>query len=104
MTFDLRDYPPDWRWIVRQIRDQANNCCEFCGIANGAVTVRATRVVLTTAHLDHDTSNNDPANLRALCQSDHLAWDRDHHIATGHQTRRQRRIARGQLTLTGETP
>ena len=38
-----------------------------------------TRVVLASAHLDHDPSNNDPGNLAALCQRCHLAHDRPEH-------------------------
>ena len=33
------------------------------------------RVVLTVAHLDHDTSNNDDSNLQALCQRCHNRLD-----------------------------
>lgn len=33
------------------------------------------RVVLTIAHLDQDRTNNDPANLAALCQRCHLRHD-----------------------------
>ena len=33
-------------------------------------------VILTTAHLDHDTWNSDDDNLRALCQRCHLTHDR----------------------------
>jgi 5-methylcytosine-specific restriction endonuclease McrA len=32
-------------------------------------------VVLTIAHMDHDEANNDPENLRALCQRCHNSWD-----------------------------
>jgi len=35
-----------------------------------------TRVILTVAHLDHDESNNEPSNLKALCQRCHLNHDR----------------------------
>ena len=35
-----------------------------------------TRVVLASAHLDHDPSNNHPHNLSALCQRCHLSHDR----------------------------
>ena len=38
-----------------------------------------TRVVLASAHLDHDPSNNDPHNLSALCQRCHLSHDRPEH-------------------------
>ncbi len=34
-----------------------------------------TKVILTIAHLDHDTSNSDPENLKALCQKCHLSHD-----------------------------
>lgn len=39
----------------------------------------ATFVVLATAHLDQDPSNNDPRNLAALCQRCHLQHDRAAH-------------------------
>lgn len=40
------------------------------------------RVVLTTAHLDHIPEHCDPSNLRAMCQSCHLNYDREHHAET----------------------
>ena len=36
------------------------------------VAVRITKVVLATAHLDHDPTNNRPKNLKALCQRCHM--------------------------------
>lgn len=46
------------------------------GMARGSeYEGRGVRVVLTVAHLDHDESNNDPSNLRALCQLHHLRHD-----------------------------
>lgn len=35
-------------------------------------------VVLTIAHLDHDVSNNDESNLKALCQACHTRYDARH--------------------------
>ena len=40
---------------------------------------RLTRVVLASAHLDHDPGNNAMRNLAALCQRCHLAHDRPEH-------------------------
>ena len=40
---------------------------------------KITRVILTTAHLDHTPEHNDPANLRALCCRCHLLHDAEHH-------------------------
>ncbi|GJE02823.1 hypothetical protein [Methylobacterium isbiliense] len=58
--------------------------------------VRTTRVVLATAHRDHDPSNNANENLAALCQRCHMLHDR-----TEHQRRRWftlfRRKAMGDL-------
>lgn len=43
---------------------------------------RPIRIVLTIAHLDHDTAHNDDSNLAALCQRCHLRHDRNQHAAT----------------------
>lgn len=127
MPMNLADYHPDWRWISKQVREQANNTCEQCGVSNHAVGARdyqrnwhsetsidsmstktrkylfgsvfggecpdMIRIVLTVAHLDHDRDNNDPANLRALCQRCHLNWDRDQHI----ESRRKSALDRNAL-------
>lgn len=44
-------------------------------------------IVLTVAHLDHNPENHDPANLKALCQKCHLAYDLPLHMANAAQTR-----------------
>jgi hypothetical protein len=41
--------------------------------------VRTTRVVLATAHLDHDPTNNRLRNLKALCQRCHMLHDAAEH-------------------------
>jgi len=65
-----------------------------------------TRVVLTIAHLDHDHTHNDPANLRALCQRCHLTYDARTHAQHAKVTRGNNReaaaLASGQLSLFGE--
>ena len=45
----------------------------------GAGAVRTTRVVLATAHRNHDTTDNSGANLAAFCQRCHLQHDRPEH-------------------------
>lgn len=50
-------------------------------------------IVLTVAHLDHTPENNEPENLRALCQKCHLDHDRKHH------TQSRIRNARDQHTI-----
>lgn len=58
-----------------EVRDAVTG--EDRGLARGSEydVERFTKVVLTVAHLDHVESNNDAANLRALCQRCHLAHD-----------------------------
>jgi hypothetical protein len=88
-------YPEDWPLISLRIKRRAGWRCECegeCGsgkhtgrcaaIHLGAAPASGKRVILTTAHLDHTPENCDPDNLRAMCQSCHLSYDRDHHAAT----------------------
>jgi 5-methylcytosine-specific restriction endonuclease McrA len=110
-------YPKDWQAIRATILYRAGNACEQCGIPNRAWRNNATGqwtkdaglaeawrldgdkiadIVLTVAHLDHTPEHNDLANLRALCQRCHLAYDADHHAQTAYQTRR-RHLALGDL-------
>lgn len=92
-------YPKDWDQISRRIRfERAEGRCECrgeCGrsrehlfygrcinLHGRPAFATASRVVLTTAHLDHTPENCAEDNLRAFCQGCHLHHDRDHHAAT----------------------
>jgi hypothetical protein len=98
------------------ILERAKHCCEQCGVANyatgsrdlagnwhttkqicnmnsdvgygyfGTYGVKDIKIVLTIAHLDHDITNNDPANLKALCQKCHLALDSKQHRENARKT------------------
>lgn len=93
-------YPSDWAAISQRIRrERAGDICECdgrcrghespCGALNGAPhPITGSRVVLTVSHLDHDPTNNDDANLLAMCQRCHLRYDADLHRATREATRR----------------
>jgi len=38
MPIDYSEYPSNWKTEIRpRILDRAENCCEFCGIVNGAM-------------------------------------------------------------------
>ena len=41
--------------------------------------ISTTRVILATAHRDHDPTNNRPRNLVAFCQRCHMLHDREEH-------------------------
>jgi len=103
MPIDYKKYPPNWKTEIRPaILERANHCCEFCGVRNhsigfrkndvwheieqsfgGDVTAEEARqkgfkivkIVLTIAHLDNNTGNNDFSNLKALCQRCHNRYD-----------------------------
>jgi hypothetical protein len=53
---------------------------------------KAITVVLTIAHLDHDISNNDYGNLKALCQRCHLNLDKEQHTESRAKTRRRKSL------------
>ncbi len=75
-------YP--WRW-------SEHSGCSLC--LAGDPECRPVRVVLTVAHLDHDTTNNTTSNLAALCQRCHLRLDRHQHATNARATRRGRKAA-----------
>lgn len=71
-----------------------------CWAINGREhPITGSRVVLTVAHLDHDPSNNDPANLRAFCQRCHNRYDAEFREINRQLTRRQRQIDAGQIVM-----
>jgi hypothetical protein len=59
-----------------------------CRARHGTVApISGTKIVLTTAHLDHTPENCADDNLMAMCQGCHLHYDRDHHAETARATR-----------------
>lgn len=93
-------YPDDWDEISNRIRfERAGGICEcrgeckvhagWCAAIHGqAHPVTGSKVVLTTAHLDHMPENCDDDNLLAMCQRCHLAYDAKHHAETRYKNRR----------------
>ena len=135
MPIKPENYPPNWKQISLAVREAAGNKCEFCGVQNHAIGARdrygewhdmsridgmsasegdslwdeypnMIRIVLTVAHLDHNTFNNDRRNLKALCQKCHLTYDAKLHAKHAKVTRGKRRIERvaatGQLSFIDE--
>ncbi|MFG5120482.1 hypothetical protein [Methylorubrum sp. POS3] len=74
----------DGRWWDEDAsswRDGAGGIvCHAIGADDVLATVRTTRVVLATAHRNHDTADNTPANLAAWCQRCHMLHDRPEHV------------------------
>lgn len=99
---NVKRYPPDWKDISLAIKGRAGWRCECegeCGRGThegrctnehgGAAYGTGSKVVLTTAHLDHTPENCKAENLKAMCQGCHLHYDKDHHAQTRSETRRK---------------
>ena len=109
-------YPQNWREISHRIKsERARWRCECLGeCGRGTHDGRCSnvhgqpaygtgsKVVLTTAHLDHTPEHCGDDNLRAMCQGCHLHYDRDHHAETRAETRAAAVLASGQLTLDAD--
>lgn len=114
MPMDRSRYPENWDAIAQATKEAANWHCEHCKkpcrrpgqswpeFALERINIgwhvdldKPQQWTLTVAHLDQDPSNNDPANLKALCSICHLEHDRPHRLAN-----RRRKLERaGQLNL-----
>jgi hypothetical protein len=66
-----------------------------CAPSPNDEALRTTKVVLATAHLDHDPGNNTQRNLKAFCQRCHMLHDREEH-------RRRRQNARRMSKALGD--
>ena len=71
----------DGRWWDETLQSWRNPRGRPLPRLEGGIALAAmlTKVVLATAHLDHDPTNNRPKNLKALCQRCHLMHDRVEH-------------------------
>jgi len=96
-------YPPDWDEISARIRfRRANNRCEQCGAVNYKPHPETgSRVVLTTAHLNHDPSDNRDENLKALCQACHNRYDAAKRTQNRKRCQRWDQEKAGQLPMDG---
>jgi hypothetical protein len=102
-------YPKDWRAISLSVRERAGWRCEGspgfypdCRAAHGEPhPLTGSKVVLTVAHLDHAPENNNPSNLRAMCQRCHLTYDAKEH---GKNARVTRFLKMGQPDLLETRP
>ena len=102
MPINYKKYPANWKEIRQRILERAENKCEKCGLQNRQIVashkgedkkviwvrhflasflknkdIKAVKVVLTIAHLDHDEVNHDVKDerLAAMCQLCHLRYD-----------------------------
>lgn len=83
-----------WQRMGDRERWSDCDCPSACAtLALGDAVVHRVRIVLTISHTDHDPANNDPANLRALCQRCHNRHDGPHRAETRRRTRAAKAVA-----------
>lgn len=102
MAFKKDKYPPDWTYRIRPaILKRDGYKCAFCGVSNHKIGYRdenlnfiecdeflrnwalkngkkVFKIHLAVMHMDHDTTNNDFANLKSGCQLHHNRHDAKH--------------------------
>ena len=124
MPCDYGNYPATWPQIRKRILARAGNRCEQCGVDNYAEGYRLRtgelveckeqnclrlhkekmiKVVLTVAHLCHDSFCEDETHMRLLCQLHHNQLDaqmrRGHAAATRTRNKTLRDERAGQMVL-----
>ncbi len=81
MPIDYSEYPVDWHEISQRIRERDGNRCKWCLAENYQPhPVTGSKVILTTAHLNHIKEDVSDENLASLCQKCHLGHDLEMHI------------------------
>jgi hypothetical protein len=85
---------PNGRWIMRHPARPAE--WRLPGEGTLGLYRSPIRVILTVAHLCHDSRCADPGHLRAMCQRCHLRLDAPQHAANARATR-ARRSGQGSL-------
>lgn len=106
---DKSRYPVNWENLSWAVRMRAGWRCEGspaypdCRATHGeSHPVTGSKVILTVAHLDHDPGNNEPDNLRALCQRCHLTHDAQIHALNASVTRLMNHRARRARQAIGD--
>lgn len=105
---NYKEYPKNWKEIVKLEKIRAGNRCEMCGVPNGIYIFwdecgygtwrkvdphaipKPTKVILTVHHIDGDKKNNRYPNLLVACQRHHLRLDLGKHMHNSKETRRKK--------------
>jgi hypothetical protein len=100
MPMDRSKYPGNWEEISYEIRFvRAHARCEWieghkrCEAIHGLPhPITGSKVVLTTAHLNHKPMDVRRSNLMAMCQLHHLRYDAQHHADNVRKKKEQRKL------------
>jgi 5-methylcytosine-specific restriction endonuclease McrA len=78
------------------IADAVDCLCRLEHLFPELQTMKIPKIILTIAHLDHDPTNNNYNNLKALCQKCHNNYDMKNRIKNRIENREKET---GQITL-----
>jgi len=112
MPMRKSDYPPIWPALALAIKEAADWICADCGMQcrRPDEPFDTHRRTMSVHHLGVDKPDGSPGSMRdkmdcrtenliALCAKCHLARDLPGHILNAARTRRQKRIAGGQMEI-----
>ena len=92
-------YPDNWEDIALAVKEDADWKCECCGkqCRRPGEPFDTHRRTLTVSHQDHNPSNCERSNLKALCAPCHLRYDSQHH----QEARKRNREKKKRLSENG---
>ena len=70
----------DWDAIAHRAKEAANWACQHCGIRHKEHDADGVEAIIGVAHLDQDSTNHAPENLKVLCQRCHFEYDQPFNI------------------------
>ncbi len=79
--WDRSRYPPDWKELSRQVKDEAHWTCERCG-------EKCELGEMQVHHRDHCPEHNQRDNLMAVCLHCHGILDGNYRAKKGWRKRR----------------
>lgn len=100
-SMKMRIYRVDWELVLGYL-STPGSCIQEAVKGMSWKRLRfhgLTKIILTVAHLDRDSKNNDPKNLAALCQRCHLRHDIYQHLANRKYGRDHAKEQQGRLDL-----
>lgn len=101
MPMNRDDYPPNWKEIALEVKNEADWKCETCGkqCRRPGEPFDTQRRTLTVSHKDHTPANCERGNLQALCAPCHLRYDAKMHAHRAKLTRLKRMVEAGQFVV-----
>ena len=98
---DWKKYPPDWKSISLQVKNDADWRCAMCGkqCRRPGEPFDTHKRTATVCHLNHTEADCRPENLACACAPCHLRYDAKHHAKNAAITRQKKKFNPKQARL-----